>query len=334
MVVFIDESGAFSNPQGKPHVVSCVGALIVPETCIDGLFSSFQALKAKWGVKEEIKGSQITEVQASELVSLCLKYDVTLKVIATDIGLTQADAITSHKRDQAQAFRDSAKGAHPNMAKELISLAERIEALPNQLYTQSLFMTLLLDKIFRESTLYYCQRDAHCLGSFVWIIDAKDKSVTEYERLWSTICMPFLQTMSVREPLVQIREGDYSFFSKYHGEKERPPEYLAEYLKSEKQDQAFHYIDIKKLLSCIKFSDSKSDLGLQIADLLTTIVRRSFSLTLQIEGWENIGKLMLQVKKGENVVQFVALGGGPETVKTPYGKIVTHYTQTARPVFK
>lgn len=334
MVIFIDESGTFSNPQGKANVISCIGSLSVPETCIDRLFSKFQELKRSWGVEGEIKGSQLTEEQADQLVGLCIGFDITLKIVATDLGLMTDSDIRNHKLGQAEKLRVSDNEVHPNMVPVWNGLANRIAALSDQLYAQSFFMTLLLDKVFRETTLYYCQRDAQCLGSFVWMIDAKDKNLTEYEKLWSTVCMPFLQTMSVEEPLVQIREGDYSAFSKFERERERPPEYLAAHLNSEKRDRPFYFIDIKQLLASLTFSDSKKEIGLQLVDLLTTIVRRSLSLTLKIQGWENIGKLMIQVKKGENVVLFAALGGGSEKATTPYGKIITHYNQTARPVFK
>lgn len=334
MVIFIDESGSFANPQGKPNVVSCIGALSVPETCIDELFAKFQLLKKSWNVEGEVKGSQLNEEMAEQLVKMCLKFDITFKVVGTDLGLMEKDSVYLNKIGQAEKLRVSAGEVHPNMVEVWNALADRIADLPDQLYAQSYFMTLLLDKVFRETILYYCQREAHCLGSFVWIIDAKDKNKTEYEKLWTSVCMPFLQTLSVEEPLLQLREGDYSAFARYQKEKDRPPEHIAPYLKPEKIDKPFHYVDIKELLSALVFADSKKEIGLQLVDLLTTIVRRSLSLTLQMNGWKNIGKLMLQVPKGENVVLLAAFGNGSSKVTTPYGKIISHYNQTARSPFK
>lgn len=50
MLIFIDESGNFTIPPARKRNLSCVGALIVPETVHNDLMGAFVKLRDKWEV--------------------------------------------------------------------------------------------------------------------------------------------------------------------------------------------------------------------------------------------------------------------------------------------
>ena len=76
----------------------------------------------------------------------------------------------------------------------------------------------------------------------------------------------------------------------------------------------------------LAFRQSHDDLGLQIVDILTTNIRRAMNGNLQVSGWSDIGSLMVESEKGNQVIQIIDLTGKdpPEYRKTkpPYWKVV------------
>ena len=51
MNVFVDEAGIFVIPQNNKSTVSCVGALVLPESSTTEIFNCFEKLKESWGEK-------------------------------------------------------------------------------------------------------------------------------------------------------------------------------------------------------------------------------------------------------------------------------------------
>jgi hypothetical protein len=68
MYIFIDEAGAFQIPT-RPHAVSCVAALVVPEVFAPTLFRRFRRCSRPWVVDgAELKGSRLDERQNASVV--------------------------------------------------------------------------------------------------------------------------------------------------------------------------------------------------------------------------------------------------------------------------
>jgi hypothetical protein len=61
------------------------------------------------------------------------------------------------------------------------------------------------------------------------------------------------------------------------------------------------------------FADSTSSLGLQLADMLATVLRRALNNRLQSTGWENYGRLLLADKSSTPILQ---LGPAPQSGRT------------------
>lgn len=68
MFVFIDESGPFVIPAQSATALSCVGALIVPDSSCAGLKQRLGLLGRQWGFVGEIKGSKLNESQAFDVI--------------------------------------------------------------------------------------------------------------------------------------------------------------------------------------------------------------------------------------------------------------------------
>lgn len=62
-----------------------------------------------------------------------------------------------------------------------------------------------------------------------------------------------------------------------------------------------------------EFADSAGSPGLQLADMLATILRRALNNRLQPPGWENYGRLLLADKSSTPILQ---LGLAPESGRT------------------
>src|SRR6266545_1972437 len=87
MYVFIDEAGGFQVPT-RPNQVSCVAALVIPETFARTLFRKVRRDLGWWRVGDrEVKGSQLDERRMAELVRVVRRFDVLLIGVAIDMGL-------------------------------------------------------------------------------------------------------------------------------------------------------------------------------------------------------------------------------------------------------
>jgi hypothetical protein len=92
----------------------------------------------------------------------------------------------------------------------LQGLADAIRRMLNQLFLQAFVLIELVLKVIEESTLYYVQRLPEELGNIVWTIDQKNRTITEMEKTWSTLILPMSENRFAKEPLITLREADYS----------------------------------------------------------------------------------------------------------------------------
>ncbi len=189
----------------------------------------------------------------------------------------------------------------PNLVLDFYQLGEAVRAMPNQLFLQAFAMWILIIKIVREGTLYYVQRQPQELGDIGWVIDRKDKTITQMEATWSTLILPMSEKSFATEPFKTIAGEDYSSFRLRYGftEATADTEMLRHmrWLRSfyGKPDGPIQGIDSKRLLTEQRtFQDSRDSLGLQLCDMLAAILRRSFNGQLQREGWKDFGKLLIR----------------------------------------
>lgn len=306
MNIYIDESGIFANPNNRSKALSCVGALVIPICLIDDVLNDFINLRNSWlGPSAEIKGSDLNETQVASVVELLKRYDVIFKVGAIDLALHKAEDIAHWRKKQEQGItRNLNDKFQPQLISDIKKLRSATERLSDPLFIQAILSTLVVDDILREATLYYCQRLPKELGAFHWIIDAKDRRLTRYERLWRGIILPFLQSESLREPHPRLIGGDYSYYKRFMGVKGRAPHHLRNHVQD--PDKPFHFSDIGMIMTeSMHFTQSHKNLGVQLADILVTSFRRALDRTLGEEAWKDLGSLM--VLKLNETVRFIEL---------------------------
>lgn len=304
MYIFIDESGNFVVPS-KPHAVSCIAALVVPEPFAATLFRKFRKAIRPWKLQaKEVKGSKLDEQQMATVFKLMRRFDVLVVAVCMDMGLHTEASIDIHKNGQADVFQKKATEVmYPEMKHSLEDLAARIRALPNQLYAQSIVLTELVGEVFSASTLYYAQRIPSTLGSFKWRVDAKDRRTTEYEELWMKIVLPLFQAKFLHQPLIQLEGADYSAFAKFSKTASEPPVHLKDHISDRWASSAmpFRYMDIREILTDnLKFHASERYTGLQLVDIVASAIRRACNQTLQSQGWEGVCKLMVNSARRKN----------------------------------
>lgn len=301
MRIYIDEAGNFVPPANGQSLFSLVLALVVPASIENDLFQEFLRLRDTWPNNAvEIKGSKLDEAQAAQLIELVSRYDVFVKFFAADAA-THADAVVGpFKERQANAITANLTAEHyPPIVAQLRGLAEAIRRMPNQLFVQAFLVIDLVLKVIEESTLYYVQRMPEELRSIAWTIDRKDRTITEMEDTWSTIILPMSESHFAHHPLVCLQGADYSHFDARYGidpndeemkrhiewtreaygirDAERPPGLNAGLLLSEQRE----------------FADSASTLGLQLADMLATTLRRALNDRLRPAAWKDFGRLLI-----------------------------------------
>ena len=336
MYIYIDESGIFTNPSGKEKAISCVAALVIPEQYQKYIFKRFKHLKVSWGIGSgEPKGSKLDEEQIAYVISILNDYDVFVTACGIDIGVHTDAQITAHKQMQAaNTTKHVTPEHHPNLVRQLEELKDRYLKLPNQLYSQSVLLTVLVISVIRIATLYYCQRDSFALSHFRWVIDAKADSLTNYEDLWSTVVMPFCESESLSRPMVFLEGGDYYWFDRsFRVDIKVAPKHLQPFRKKERQNEPFNPFDAKKVLSEYRsFESSKENLGLQLADIIVNAIRRALHGNLQVTGWGDLGRLMVSPEKGKNAMQMVALHNEGVPKPMPYGGIIKHFDELSKPL--
>jgi hypothetical protein len=171
-------------------------------------------------------------------------------------------------------------------------------------------MIELVLRVIEESTLYYVQRLPDELGSIEWIIDRKDRKITEMEDTWSTLILPMSESHFVRKPLVCLLGANYSHFDARYGipaddeEMNRHVAWTREAYGIQGDDRGPGLNAGLLLSEQRQFADSAGSIGLQLADMLAAILRRGLNNRLQDAGWSRFGRLVIADKR----TPFLQLG--------------------------
>jgi hypothetical protein len=178
--LYIDEAGLFVPPNPPRSLFSLVLALIIPTAIEKDLFDEFLRLRGTWPNQNlEIKGSSLDESQATQLISLVLRYDTLVQFIALDANTHPAPVVEVFKNRQADGVTANiTREHHPGPIPHLHELGEAVRAMPNQLFLQAFATWELIIRTIREGTLYYVQRQPQELGEIGWVIDRKDRTIS------------------------------------------------------------------------------------------------------------------------------------------------------------
>jgi len=319
MRIYIDEAGAFKPPDPPRSLFSLVLALIIPSAIERDLFYEFLRLRDTWPNQNiEIKGSSLDESKASQVINLVLQYDTLVQFIALDANTHPDPVVEAFKNGQADAVTASiTREHHPGPIPHLHQLGEAIRAMPNQLFLQAFATWELIINTIREGTLYFVQRQPQELGDIAWVIDRKDRTITNMEETWSTLILPLSESAFAKEPLAYIMEEDYSRFDGRYGFPEattdaemlRHVQWLNSVWGKPRGAKNSVGINANRLLTEQRtFEDSRGSLGLQLCDMLAAILRRALNDRLRFDGWKDFGGLLVRHEQpGEG---FIQLGPG------------------------
>ncbi len=302
MHIFIDESGIFTCNPERDHSISAVGALTIPTQSMKGFEKLYGRLRRQLPKeKGEVKGRLLSENQVCDVVDVLNRVNSTFEAVAIDMGLHAEESLQLYREVQAEKITANLTDEHhPSMVETVWALRRQLEAMPLQLFVQSVSMGELVYNTLMNAELYYAFRKPQELGEYHWIIDAKDLSkVTPWEEWWSTVILPTLESHSLREPFINVEGGDYRWQERYRTE---PDEYKKQFAKDPEKGDWF---DLKKLMKeDFRFS-SDPEFGLEAVDILTTTIRRSMSGNFSRKGWISIPRLMIH--KNSHYIRLISL---------------------------
>ena len=314
MKIYIDESGGFIVPEQPASRVSCVVALVIPDSDVGALFADFALIRSAWLrdkkiESKEVKGSALTDEQV-ETVLWCLgRYDVVAEIAMIDAGSHSPEEIRRLRQVQADKIvKYLTPQHHPELRAEMERLRDEWLQLSEQLIVQMYVMLAAIDSVIRYVTLYYAQRRPKELGRFDWIIDPKDIGRTRYERVWEMVICPFLQDLSLRQPMIVLKGADYSAFDRFNSKLTEMPEELKDRAKIDSTSGRFLATDVGKVMrESVAFPDSKSEIGLQLADVVANTLARAMNQKLPKNVWRHLGSLTIQKEKGHHSIHPILL---------------------------
>ena len=274
MFIYIDESGSFvSAPRmGSWNVVAAVA---VAEASRRAVEEAVRALKGGTGTHllAELKINEISEARYLNFLATLAKTHTLLFATATDAGANQVDKVINHQASQVAKILENLPVMKYEGGRQGVQmLADQVGGIPPQLYVQLACQVDLLHAVVTRAINYFSQRVPATLSAFRWRIDQKNTTAkTTYERAFENIAPALLQTRSVREPSARVHGFDYRHFAAYEIAEGEMPTYL-------EQDYGLkisHAMNIQKIIrGDLKFEDSKNSIGIQVADLLSSGLRK------------------------------------------------------------
>jgi Protein of unknown function (DUF3800) len=329
MEIYIDESGSFLLPAEGAHKMNCVAALMIPSSSRSELFYEFLRLRDRWPANpKETKGRTLDEEQCAAVVVLLERFDVTLEVVGTDMGLYTLEELAAVQADQADGITRNLTPEHaPRLRQELEDLRGRLKHLAPQLFVEFTLLVYLLSESLQIATCFYAQRQPQEVAQFEWIVDAKDRQITPGERMWRTLLLPFLQHEGLRRPHLHLPGADYSGFQRYLVDDatvdpllRRSLDWLGSLPTAPPGKRTG--VNLRLLFDDhLHFRDSQIDLGLQLADIAASIFTRAYNGNLGSKGWEGLGALMVRKEEPSRHVKLSVSPGAGIIADHPFAKI-------------
>jgi len=303
MFIYIDESGSFAYPRPSKHSYARAGALTISEDRHSKVLEHFQALKAEWGRGTgEVKGREVNEAQVSQVLSLLAENGVRFHAVATDMLHNPPGALQQRKGAQARRLLANITDEHhPNLVEELREIESQMRGLPDQLFLQFCLMTELVNIQLRDALIYYALTAPVELGSFHWVVDRKGKNISTYEKIWRDLLPGLIQGRQFsnvpEDKVLCVKEGDYSYCSKFFARVERWPAHLPALSPGLRSRSPVDVVDLGLILwESFTLADSAEREGLQLVDITSNALRRAMTGSLRHEGWSGMGRLMFRFR--------------------------------------
>lgn len=336
MRIFIDESGSFAYAPDN-NAWSTVGAVVILDESMGAAEAALQQFKIENGfpITEELKlGKVADELSYFRLLNRLAQLDCTMYGLATNAHLNTPEAARRHKIQAAQQMvKHIDRMVHQSMKDSILNLSKQVLGLSDQLYIQLTCQIKLLHYIVSQAVTYYVQISPESLRSFIWRMDQKEPTKkTEFERAFEDLSPPYLQTLSLSDPLPIVEGFNYSHMAKY--ESREAPTYLKDQYGVDVD--LSNVLDIGKLIrEDFQFVDSQNDFGIQLADLLASGLRRCLKKEFKdnLRAAAFLGRLM--VGRGRGLHPLLLLSIGEEKVlDKPTERLVRMMTRQQRPMFR
>lgn len=143
------------------------------------------------------------------------------------------------------------------------------------------------------------------------MFDAKNESLTDYEKTLTEIILPLVQTECIDNPLISVEGFDYSCLATF---------FLT---PNDLKSQDSPILNINKIMENIVFMQSHKELGLQIVDILANCIRRAISDRLQFNGWRYLPSII--VLRREGAISLTNFSGGIESAHTNLADFVNYF---------
>jgi hypothetical protein len=332
---YIDESGIFSNPANKPNIASVVAALIVPSRNKVRVFDEFREVSAEWPHDEdEIKGRLLNERQITTTAKMLQRYDCVVEMNIIDIGIHTEEELAEFQKGMCDQIAGWATEKHPeDFKKEVGEIAAALQKPKSPIFVEAFLLTVLIPRILNIGINYYARHIPKELKGFHWVIDAKDKAVTNFETAWHKIILPSIQHQTKQHPILRIENGDYTYFEPYYHLSPELAERARKDLEGEENKVAF---DVAPIFRDFKFQDSKDVIGLQLADILANATQRALNGKLPDGGYEEIGGLM--VTQEDLAIRIIRMDPKAEVyhpikVKSPFHDPINRMLKHTKPLW-
>lgn len=251
-------------------------------------------------------------------MKLLAAHNVIAEYYVIDMALHTSEVIDDFKARQAASLTEHLTPMHSaGVVRRLHEEAQVIRTMPNPLFVQAFVTIKLILEMLDTAINYFAQRRPSELGRFAWMIDQKDRSLTQMEQLWTTLILPFGESQSARHPFAEVDGFDYRYFGKYEIAESTGDERMKRHLEwmrsalpfSEPAPDELRCIDAKRILNEERaFADSRSNLGLQLADIVASTLCRAYNRHLQLPGWEPVSLLLVR----KRTAPFMQVGKAAE----------------------
>lgn len=312
MFIFVDESGSFA-PSSRSGAWNCVGGYVSPEDDYAALVQALGKLKRAAGVegrRTEVKLRDLPEPTYFDFLRDLGRLSGVFFAVACDAGLSTEAEIREHQRVQGDLIEKHKEKMYFESARDdLEHFAEQIRCIAPQLYVQLFCHTYMIYSALNRGVVYFVQRLPHQLDRFRWRVDQKNTSQNVFEESYLLLVVPILQSMSLRMPMISLRGADYSAFRRFEFAPEDAPTYLKDdYGIETGSDPRINLGMIVR--EDFRFRDSAHDAGVQVADLLSSGLRRCLR-----GGFSNndlaaclLGGLMVQDRSPRPPLDLVGFG--------------------------
>lgn len=276
MYIFVDESGTFTAPASAAADSWCVvAAYTSPETDQERLSALVMQLRQDCGSEMEVKIDQLSEARYIRFLRDLSRLTGLVFAVAVDVSLHSKIAVVAHRDAQAdKVIEHRTKMIHAKARDAITALGESMRSLPVQLYTQLQCQVELFHKVLARAPLYYSQHKPETLSRLSWRVDQKDTIPTAYETAFRTILPMALQSKSLRDPMMELVEGNYDSFRHFEFPAGQYPAYLEEQYGIKTSGNG---VNVDQMVGeDFELVDSNAVPGVQVADLIASGLRRLF----------------------------------------------------------